>query len=176
MQFTIIAFDIEGFSRSNTAEEMNQKRQHLKCILAKAATAASISRFRDAKQTSRDTGDGVYFFFDTRDYQTVLRFLDETRRIARECDVLRFRGVVHTGDCDFTHEIFQEPSGISADEGSNVIGTGFNETARYLDSETLKSLLQRETGESFVYGISRRLYSEIANQTYARSRYFAEYR
>jgi len=70
MDYTIIAFDIEGYSNSGSSDEMKEKRQILEEILRESARNVHFQRFDNAQLTYTDTGDGAFVSVDTRDYET----------------------------------------------------------------------------------------------------------
>lgn len=175
MILTVIGVDIEEYSQAGSPREMKQLREELQELLTEAARNSDMTQFHDAKQSIRDTGDGMFLFIDTRDFARIFRFMNEIRTLAKARKSLRFRGIVHTGECEFTGDMFGKSNGITDYSTINVIGGGFNETARYLDSTPLKQLLKNQQDDYFVYGISKKVHNEISNQTFAESYTFTEH-
>ncbi len=162
MFHSILGFDIEDYSRDTEAVRLAEKRSQLELIISQAAKKSDSRGIRKLNKCTKDTGDGVFVFLETRDFKAILQFLCELRIIAKKLGGIRLRGVLHQGDCEVTKNLFDGKT----IEGGNTIGQGFNEAARLLDSGPLRDLLKKEESENFVFGISREVYNEIHAQTF----------
>ena len=83
---------------------------------------------------------------------------------------IRFRGIIHAGDCSPTKSILSSESSLK-----NITGSGIVEASRYLDCDPLKELLKAETGEHFVFGISNRIFHELKEQSFFNEGNYSEY-
>lgn len=173
MRYAIIGVDIEAYSNSQSSDEMEAKRSALQSILNEAAAKSSLGKFKHAEQSSVDTGDGLFYAIDTSDFETLIRFLDETQEAAGHQDEVRFRGVLHVGDCKRTNNLFEQSPSLTDQTKSNIVGDGANRAARYLEASPLKDRLRQTASTNFVYGISAEVYAEVEHQSYFRHREFA---
>jgi hypothetical protein len=164
---TIIGFDIENFTEDCDALTLKKKRSDLKLVIEEALenTQSNIFGFHDAI----DTGDGFFSVSDSRNYSNIFAFFNQLSIVAKKLNSLRFRGIIHSGDCSSVNAV------DNTEQHKNLVGAGINEVARYLDCSPLKELLKKETAECFVYGISPRIYSEVSEQSFFEKESFSEY-
>jgi hypothetical protein len=169
MYKTIIGFDIENFSGDSDAILLQKKRSDLELLIQEAANTSGFIEILNKKFTS-DTGDGVYIILDSRDYARILQFFEHLKNSARKLNSIRFRGIIHAGDCSTTKSILSSES-----SANNITGTGIVEASRYLDCDPLKELLKAETSEHFVFGISNRIFHEVKEQSFFNEENYSEY-
>ena len=169
MYNTIIGFDIEDFSRDSEAILLQRKRSDLELLIKEAANTSGFEKILVDIATP-DTGDGLYIVFDSRDYANILTFFDHLKNTARKVNSIRFRGIIHAGDCSTTKSLLAGESSVK-----NITGSGIIEASRYLDSDPLKELLKVESSENFVFGISNRIFYEVKDQAFFNERNFVEY-
>ncbi len=160
MKYSILGFDIEGFSKDAEAIKLQSKRHQLREIVTEAIRNANLSRLSGSPTV--DTGDGFLMFLDSHDYGSMLVFLDQLKVVSKRMSSIRFRGILHRGDCQPTQDIMSN----SEQDHSNIVGKGCNEAARYLESAALRELLQAESTEYFAFGISREVYDEIVDESF----------
>jgi hypothetical protein len=169
MYKTIIGFDIEDFSKDSEAILLQKKRSDLELLIKEAASTSGFGKNLSDIATL-DTGDGVYIVLDSRDYANILTFFEHLKNFARKVNSIRFRGIIHAGDCSPTKSFLSSES-----SDKNIAGSGIIEASRYLDSDPLKELLKVELGENFVFGISNRIFYEIKDQSFFYKENFIEY-
>jgi hypothetical protein len=169
MYKTIIGFDIEDFSKDSEAILLQKKRSDLELLIKEAANTSGFEKSLN-DITTLDTGDGLYIVLDSRDYANILTFFEHLKNIARKVNSIRFRGIIHAGDCSSTKSLLSSDS-----SAKNIAGSGIVEASRYLDSEPLKELLKVESSENFVFGISNRIFYEVKEQAFFNEENFVEY-
>ena len=169
MYKTIIGFDIENFSEDSEAILLQKKRSDLDLLIQDAANTSGLIGIFNEKFTS-DTGDGVFIVLDSRDYAKILQFFEHLKTSAHKLNSIRFRGIIHAGDCSPTKSILSSESSIN-----NITGSGIVEASRYLDCDPLKRLLKVETVEHFVFGISSRIFHEVKEQSFFNKDNYSEY-
>ncbi len=176
MYYSIIGFDIEEYSKDHKAGELQHKRTVLETIIKEAIGNSGLTKLKGQSSNEMliDTGDGFLALIDSRDYNTIMVFLEQVRIVAKKNTDIRFRGILHQGDCKRVESILTNKSDW-LDSANNTIGNGINEAARFLDSEPLKVLLKFKTEENFVFGISRDIFNEILNESYFEKSSFHEY-
>ena len=162
MNYCILGFDIENYSGTNSSEDMFSYRSIMRNIITQSFYSSEI---RKTHVTDIDTGDGTFIFFDTNNIIEILKLLDSIRIISNNKKSIKFRSVLHYGDCEkdtdlFTKDIFNKEGKI------NIIGNGINSCARYLNSQDLKENLLK-SDEYFCYGLSCEVYDMIKhNQSF----------
>ena len=120
MYKTIIGFDIENFSGDSDPILLQKKRSDLELLIQEAANTSGFIEILNKKFTS-DTGDGVYIILDSRDYARILQFFEHLKNSARKLDSIRFRGILHAGDCSPTKSILSSESSLNNITGSGII-------------------------------------------------------
>jgi len=169
MYKTIIGFDIEDFSRDSEAILLQKKRSDLELLIKEAANTSNFVKYLNDIVTS-DTGDGLYIVLDSRDYANILTFFDHLKSSAHKLNSIRFRGIIHAGDCSLIKPLLSNETNVK-----NITGSGIIEASRYLDSDPLKELLKIESSENFVFGISNRVFYEVKDQAFFNEENFVEY-
>ena len=169
MYKTIIGFDIENFSEDSEAILLQKKRSDLELLIQEAANTSGFKETLNKRVTS-DTGDGVYIVLDSRDYARILLFFEHLKNSARKLNSIRFRGIIHVGDCSQTKPIMSSESSLK-----NITGSGIIEASRYLDCDPLRVLLKVETAEHFVFGISNKIFHEVKEQSFFNEGNYSEY-
>lgn len=176
MHYSIIGFDIERYTEDHETDKLQEKRTMVGNIIRDAINNSELGRLQQQNSNNPliDTGDGFFSFIDSRDFSKILNFFSQIRIIAKNKKNVRFRGILHQGECTQVPGILTDKKNW-LDSDDNIIGNGFNETARFLDSNPLKELLRFQTDEFFVFGISRDIYNEILEQPYFDKPSFHEY-
>jgi hypothetical protein len=167
---TILGFDIEDFSKSKEAILLEKDRKDLELIIKNASESSQFKLVSEKRFNVIDTGDGLFFALDTRDYAKILNFFQCIENFARKLNTIRFRGIIHVGDCNPTKSFFD-----NSEKNNNLVGLGIIEASRYLDCLPLKELLKIETYEKFVYGISSKVFCELKEQSFFDDANFTEY-
>jgi hypothetical protein len=167
---TILGFDIENFSKNKEAILLEKDRIDLELIIKKTSESSQFKSISKRHSTVLDTGDGLFFALDTRDYAKILNFFQHIENFARKTNTIRFRGIIHMGDCNPTKSFFD-----NSEKNNNLVGLGIIEASRYLDCLPLKGLLEIETYEKFVYGISSKVFCELKEQSFFDDADFTEY-
>jgi len=169
MYKTIIGFDIEDFSSNSESILLQKKRSDLELLIKEAAnTSGFVKKLTDI--VTSDTGDGLFIVLDSRDYANILTFFEHLKYSSRKLGSIRFRGIIHAGDCSPTKPLLSSESNVK-----NITGSGIIEASRYLDCNPLKELLKVESSENFVFGISNRVFYEVKDQAFFNEGNFVEY-
>jgi hypothetical protein len=167
---TILGFDIEDFSKDGESIALERKRMDLELVIKNASEISKFRAISEIQSITLDTGDGLFFALDTRNYAAILDFFHHIENTARKLNTIRFRGIIHMGDCTPTKSFF-----ANSGKNDNLVGLGIIETARYLDCLPLKELLKIESYEKFVYGISSKVFCELKGQSFFDDSDFTEY-
>lgn len=125
-------------------------------MYSSASKHPKIKNALDNSTTTLDQGDGCFVIVDTGDYADIIDFFNSIYKKFTNDFRFRFRGVIHRG-------IVNKHPNINK-TGSTWIGDGLNETARFLNSEELKQLLNLNASVSFVYGISEKFFSQASSE------------
>jgi hypothetical protein len=169
MYKTIIGFDIENFSKDSESILLQKKRSDLELLIKEAANTSGFEKILNDTITS-DIGDGIYIVLDSRDYANILTFFEHLKDAAHRMNSIRFRGIIHVGDCSPSKTLLSSESSVK-----NITGNGIIEASRYLDCDPLKELLKIESGENFVFGISNKIFYEVEDQSFFNKGNFVEY-
>ncbi|MBQ9239213.1 MAG: hypothetical protein IJ191_07875 [Treponema sp.] len=168
MENTILGFDIKDYSLSENESDMIQKREQLFDILRQSASNyPKILESLDNYSTTLDQGDGCFVIVDSGDYAGVVDFFNTVYENSLRHSLFRFRGMIHRG-------IINKQQNINK-TGFTWIGDGLNETARFLNSSELKSLLTLNTDVNFVYGISKEFFNQASAELFFKKEDYKSY-
>ncbi len=156
MKATIIGFDIKHYSGSENIEEMLIKRDVLRKTLQKCIKPYPEIEKGFNNIGTPDTGGGCYIVIDSGNFGNILSFLEDIKTTLAKQNVIRLRAAVNRDTV--------KPDKNLNETAKTWIGDGVNNCARNLDSDPLKTLIEINDNQNFVYGLSQDFINDIQNE------------
>ena len=151
----IVAFDIKSYSKSTSAQEMALKRETLRQAIKYAVDEYSDIQLQDP---IIEAGDGLIAAANTTLISVFIPFMIAVGNAVKLLNTnyiekIKVRAVVHFGTYQITNHI--EAHKLSGENVKTLIGSGINQTSRYINCKPLKKYLDDSLDETdFVFGVS----------------------
>lgn len=151
MNTVIACFDIKDSSKIEKNEEKIQCRKQLYDFVKQN----SETDLQLITESILDTGDGFYLIYNTCDYGKIIKSFEKMQNNSSNLKI-RVRAALHIGSVE-SEESFEK---------KGYVGVGLDETARFVENNSLRNAINLNNTSNFIFGISDKLYAAVKNETW----------
>ncbi|MCR5063632.1 MAG: hypothetical protein K6A89_10155, partial [Treponema sp.] len=151
MNTVIACFDIKDSSKIEKNEEKIQCRKQLFDFVKQN----SETELQLITEDLLDTGDGFYLIYNTCDYGKIIKSFEKMQNNSSNLKI-RVRAALHIGSVE-SEESFEK---------KGYVGVGLDETARFVENNSLRNAINLNNTSNFIFGISDKLYTAVKNETW----------
>ena len=151
MNTVIACFDIKDSSKIEKNEEKIQCRKQLFDFVKQN----SETDLQLITEDLLDTGDGFYLIYNTCDYGKIIKSFEKMQNNSSNLKI-RVRATLHIGSVE-SEESFGK---------KGYVGIGLDETARFVENNSLRNAINLNNTSNFIFGISDKLYAAVKNETW----------